>query len=550
MEKHDEEEFPSYNDNDNKKNISAILAGVFANSAIIISSIFLSFKSGISSTIDTAALVLLILILFRKYSLKNAVIAEVIARGSITSARDTATLVAVIIIFGGNLSIPNIFKIILIILVSSIIGTLFFSGFYERFEDQSKYSFPMVKPRVDLFKTLNKNTRNKGLLVSLSATSIYSFFVNIVKILPQSIKLFYIFSMENNPMLIATGYIIGYKTYLIMGFGFIYSLITYIIFNDNGFVAHLMNPYMFSVVTSFVITQGLISIYGFISKSIKKINLKDVKRTFFTKNSKFLDGYLTSSNMAIYIVFLIFNMLFFTKTINPGYSMPFWIFLILLPLTIILTFSTMFGVAQTGFWFSVLEDVLPILIILLTFTKNISAVVLVICSMEVFEISGIYFIVNTKFSSDFGISKKDNIRLNILSNINGALLCIFIVLVFSKTFGLGTEQLPIPFANTLGMTIKGLIESLSSNILPGYINIYVIICSAILCIILNKLDLSPIIIIGGMMLPFNIYITMSIGALISYILRADNAKYRPIFSGIATADGLISSLSAIITILR
>ncbi len=532
--------------------IHSSVVGVVVNSVIIMASIFLSFKSGISSTIDTAALVLLVLLLIGRFTIKNAVVAEIIARGSIAATRQAATYFAAILIFSSSYKTADSIKMFFIILVSSVLGVLFFSCFYEYFDNKDKFSFPMVKPRIDLFNALSKDKKNNGLILSLSLTSLYSFLVNIMKIIPKSFKFIGMFGIDNNPMLIAIGYLIGYDTYLIMGIGFLYSVIIYLIYNSKTFVEQLMNPYIFSVVISFILTQGFITIFSFVSEGIKKLKNRKIENANLKRTTikELISTKASSSSIVVLILFLLFNMLFFSRYLNPANTMPFWIFLILVPITVILGFSTLHGVAKTGFWFSALEDLLPILIILLTFTTNITTIIMIITSLIVFEMSGIYFIVNAEFSSAFGITKKQNIYLNILSNFCGALFCVGLVYIFSKSFVFGSEQLPIPYANTLGMTIKGMVESLSNNILPSYINVYVIITSCIICIILNKCKLSPIIIIGGIMLPFSIYITMSIGAILSYKLRGNKSKYRPIFSGMATADGVISSLSAMSALFR
>lgn len=525
---------------DNK--IISIIIGSLVNILIVIASIFLFFKSGISSTIDTAALVLIFLVLVRRFSIKNAVVAEILARGSIAASRQAATYFAALIIFGTANNYEPV-RMTILIIISSILGIMFFSTIYSKFEDKKEFSFPMVKPRIDLFNSLKKDSKNNGLLYSLGVTSVYSYIVNIAKLLPKSFKFYNIFGIENNPMLVAIGYLIGYKTYLIMGLGFLYSLFIYKFFESDSFVNHLMSPYIYSSVISIILTQGVITIIGFIKKS----NFNKLNKTFFKdgfpKNKNLMSGIIISG-------FILFNILFFSKLISPTYTMPFWIFLIIIPITLVLSISTLHGVAKTGFWFSALEDILPILIILFTLTQNISAVIMVITSLMVFEISGIYFTINTQFSNSFGISKEHNIVLNIISNIIGALVTVFLVLMIKKTVGLGNDSIPVPFSNTLGMTIKGMMVSLNTGVLPEYINMYIILITSLLCVLLNRFKLSPIVILGGMMLPFTIYLTMSIGAFINYLNRKNVAKNRPIFSGVATADGVISSLAAILGFLR
>jgi hypothetical protein len=527
----------------------SIVIGIIVNMVITIASTFLSFKSGIGTTIDTAILVLILLALVGKFSIRNAAMAECIARASISCASQMAMYYAAFIMFGTSNTSKDIIKIAIIIITSSILGILFFSTVSGYFQDEGKFSFPMVKPRIDLFSTLKKDGKNLKLIFSLGITVLYSCFVNIAGFIPKKIKFFNssnVFVLDNNPLLIAIGYLIGYKTYMIMGIGFIYSLIIYLVFKGNDFVKHIMNPYIYSVVISFTLTQGALTIY----EALKKLKIRSLNMFNIFKN-KPLKLNLTSlhtSSVFIVICFLVFNILFFSKNFNVEYAMPYWIFFLLIPITLVSGISTLRGVAETGFWFSALEDILPIFIIVLTFSSNISAIIMVVIGLMAFEMSGIYSMINMTFLKSFNIGKKDNTALSIISSISGAFISISLVLLFQHTFGLGTKDLPVPFAKVFGMTVKGLVESLSTLSIPGYININIIIIAAVICLILNKLNLSPIIIIGGILLPFSTYITMSIGAIISFIVRPNVSKHRPIFSGIATGDGLISALSAMFRI--
>lgn len=252
------------------------------------------------------------------------------------------------------------------------------------------------------------------------------------------------------------------------------------------------------------------------------------------------------SNIIIVIGFTLFNMFFFSGFLNANHNIPFWIFLILIPLTIFSGISTVRGVAETGFWFSALEDLLPILIILLTFNKNLTTIVLIVTSLMIFEMSGIYFVINSKLAEEFNIGVKENLIYSIISNIFG--FTVSIALVSSQVSKLGTNELPIPLSRILQMTITGLTDSLSSRQLPGYINIYIILAAALICILLNIFDISAMLIIGGMMLPFGSFLTMLPGAAINLYLRKRSKEFRTVFSGMATADGLISAIASVIKI--
>ena len=95
------------------------------------------------------------------------------------------------------------------------------------------------------------------------------------------------------------------------------------------------------------------------------------------------------------------------------------------------------------------------------------------------------------------------------------------------------------------MTLNGLMEAVAARAIPSYLNIYVLMISCIFCILLNKIKISPMIILGGILLPFGTFFVIGIGALLSFVLRNKNNIKRTIFSGISVGVGLVSAISTI-----
>lgn len=528
-----------------------IITGILVNIIITTSAIFMCFKSGITSIVDTSILILLLLILLKRFTIKNIVIGEIAARASISSAVQIATYYAAILAFGKGQVLNEGKNIFILALAASTAGIIFFHNISGVFINE-KYTFPLVITKADFFRSITNKKRDYKIVYSLIITTIYSALVNIFKKLPKKINLFNkVLVFQNSPLLIAMGYIIGYKNYMLMGAGFIYSLIIYIIFDRGGdFASHLINPYIYSIIISFTVTQGIISVFKLCLQFYKTRRINRISTSKENQIHKFIEYLVKSkqpfykSNFIIITAFMLFNMFFFSGILNINHKIYPWIFLILIPLTIFSGISTVRGVAETGFWFSALEDLLPIIIILLTLNKNLTTIVLIVTSLMIFEMSGIYFIINSKLSREFNISSKETAVYSIISNIFG--FSVSIALVSSQLSRLGTNEMPIPLSRILAMTIKGLADSLSNNLLPGYINIYIIAAGALICVLLNLFDISAMLVIGGIMLPFGSYLSMLPGAVMNFYLRKRSKEYRTVFSGMATADGLISAISSII----
>lgn len=423
-------------------------------------------------------------------------------------------------------------------MISSIMGILFFSTLSENFSDQKRFKFPLLAPRIDLINSVgNDKAKNRYMVFALVIAAIYSFIVKVINFIPKQIKIAKnsMFTLDNSLILISTGYFIGYATYLKMGIGFVYSLIIYIIFRSANFSSHILNPYIYSVVLGFSLTQGGVTLYSVIKKWYPQI----------TRSSKPTIKKISSSSILILVVLTLIYFLFFSRLLNPKYNLPFWIFLILIPITIISSTSTLIGVAETGFWFSALEDILPIIIILLTQTSSLTTIVMVITGLTAFEMSGLYYAINAQVAGRFDITHKELTTYSIISSVMGAFLCVTLVSLLAKSIEFGGQELPLPTVQVFGMTLKGMMEAVAARSIPSYLNIYVLIIACISCVLLNKIKISPMIILGGILLPFGTFFVIGIGALLSFVLRKNGNGQRTIFSGISVGDGLVSAISTI-----
>ncbi|MDR1001251.1 MAG: hypothetical protein LBL96_10720 [Clostridiales bacterium] len=519
--------------------LKSMLSGAIVCVIVLVLTVFSTFKTGMTAVMDTVLLSIMFLAVFRGMTTKNVALSDTFARASISCVSTTAIYFATVFIFHIVIDLNTIIRFGALIISSAILGILFYSTISEYFSDD-KYKFPQLTPRVVMISAAgNDLMRNLAIIASTLGAAFYSIPVNIVNLIPGQIQWVKnaMFSLDNSLLIVSTGYFIGYDTYLKMGVGFIYSLLIYALFPSSDYASHIMNPFVYSVILGFSIMQGVITIY----RSVKMwrrpslgfaVNKLKIKR---------------SSLIVIIITFVLYG-LFFLQPINPQYSLPVWIFLLLIPITIVSSMSTLVSVAETGFWFSPLEDILPIVIILLTQTTNITAIILVVTGLTAFEMAGIYYGINYQVSRRFELEKSALTFGSIISNILGGFICVGLVVLLAQGIGIGGQALPVPGAQVLGMTLEGLTAAFANFRLPDYLNIYVFLAACALCVALRKTSLSPMVLLGGILLPFGSFLTIGIGAAISFALRKRD-KYDELFSGLAIGDGLVSAIAALVSAL-
>lgn len=91
----------------------------------------------------------------------------------------------------------------------------------------------MLAPRINLINSVgSEKAKNRYMVLALAISTVHSFIVKVTILIPKQIKIENnnMFNLDNSLILIATGYFIGYKTYLNVGIGFVYSLIIFVIF--------------------------------------------------------------------------------------------------------------------------------------------------------------------------------------------------------------------------------------------------------------------------------------------------------------------------------
>ena len=517
--------------------IKSLFTGFFILCIVLVSTIISTFKTGVGAVIDTALLSICLLKFFHALSKKTTALADCFARAFLSCASTIALYFAVLFLKGNCISEKQSFQFVFITVISATLGILFFSTITDYFSEE-RYSFPQLTPRISMISAAeSSHGKRKKMIFSLVISSGYAVVVKILKLVPSQmirLKNSSIFLFQNSLLYIATGYFIGYRIWIKMLIGFSYSLLLFFMYPVSDFSDHLLNPYVYSVILSFSLTNGIVAIMKAVQKWKQTVPHRKQKGG---KRIKLFGIFVLIGLWSIYSVF--FGVWY------PNEKLSVWIFACLIFVTVISSMSTAMGVAETGFWFSALDDIVPVLLIALLQLRNVNVILVVLTGLTAFEMSGIYYTINWRVAREFSIKKGMLTVFSLISCILGSVLTFGIVTVLAKGDIIGGTELPVPNTKVLAMTIDGLISALSEFHFPEYLNFKVFIIACLICLLLLYLRISPMTIIAGLMLPFGAFLALGGGAFISYCMRKKENKRMEVFSGMAIGESLISALTCI-----
>lgn len=514
-----------------KTQMKTIASGMIVCLAVLLSSLYILFKTGASVVIDTVLLSILILSILQAFQSAHVLVSDVFARTCVSCAITIASYFVVFYLFDVSLTPMQIVLFGVVTIIFAYIGVLFFTEITPMLTKDDDCSFPTLKPRIELLKCKdNKKEDNNVLIKSIIGSSLYSALMKSNILLPGTIQLHPMLVLDNSLVLISSGYFIGYQTYLKMIIGFLYSLLIFSIFGAVQFSEHVLNPYLYSVILGLSIMQGFLT-------------LKSILVNFKLKSMEELSVGFKHNKTLIYIasMFLMFGILSLIGIIH----IPIWLYLVLLPVSVMLSTSTFIGTAKTGFWISSLEDILPIFIILITQTTDLYAIILTVSAFTAFEFCGIYSVFNAQVAVHFQFPIKKVKVISFISIVFTVVVTLLLIVFVFQPMGFGSSALPTPSSQIFGMTIQGYIDSLTTLQLPPYINPYIFVASGVLGYFINKKYFSPMLIVAGMVLPFGTFLVMGMGAFLSYYLEKRKVNRTSIlFSGLSVGDGLVSTLIA------
>ena len=530
---------------DKKSLFKSMAAGLLILCLVLVSTIISTFKTGIGAVVDTALLSVCLMKLFGALSEKTVALSDSFARAFISCASTIALYFAVLFLNDTEIGIETCLAFTFLMIVSSALGILFFSAVGDIFSEK-RYTFPQLAPRLAMISAAESD-RKKNLRMAffVGISAVYAVAVDVFRALPAQLlflKNSTIYFFDNSLLYVATGYFIGYQTWIKMAVGFAYSLLIFVLFPAGDFSEHLMNPWLYSVILAFSLTNGVLA----------------AGRAFGRWKGSFGGGKkgrnpvtaMVSSGKrgALWLAVLFAVYAVFFGIWRPGEWMLVWSFLLLIPVTVVSSMSTAIGVAETGFWFSALDDIVPILLILLVHMQDSVAILLVLTGLTAFEMAGIYYVLNCRVVQRFSVEKGTLTAFSVVSCVVGSVLTIWLVVILAKGNAIGGAELPVPNSKVLSMTIEGLITTLSKFRLPEYLNLPVFVTACVVSIVIRRFHLSPMTVIAGMLLPFGAFVSIGVGALVSWGMRRHGEKRMEVFSGLAIGESLVSAVMALMNL--
>lgn len=510
-----------------KKKISVYISGIIVLGIVLTTSLYTVFVTGNNCVIDTAVFAAIVLMILRENKKHSIVLSDIFARSSISAVTTIAGYIVAIKIL--NIEKTHTVMESMLYVISGIMGILFFAKMSHQYLSEERYKFPQQIPRIELLNSIDEKKKNNKFTYAAAGAAIVTFLTKGVRSI--QIRLGKSFSIEPSLVTIATGYFIGTKSYLYILAGTFYSLLIYALSGDKTYAQHLQNSYIFSVIVGFSLMQGISSIIEYFSDS-----------QFFKKEKAVNNIKHNKQCIRLLIIYTLILMVFFSGLICKDMKLPFWLFALILPFSSLLSISTVEGIAETGFWISVIDDLMPLVIIILTLTTNIYAIITCVCALSMFEICGIYYIINLRVAKSFSISEKAVTKISVLGIAGGVVIGNMLIKLFESTNVFMTEKMSVPLSQVFAMQIKTIVDSAANRAIPSSINIYVLLLSMVVALILSRHNINVMVILSGMMLPFGTIIMIGIGVIAAIISKAKDKELKKVFSGIALGDGLMSSV--------
>lgn len=516
-----------------KNKVLSLLSGTIVLIIVMLSSIYTIFRNGNNCVADTAVLSLLILSLFHAKKKMNVIYSDIFARASISALTTIASYFAAIYFLKIDITTIDINISVVLFILSGFFGVLFFDSISKQFMDENKYIFPQQKPRITILKEIDSNDDTHIFSFSMIFSALLSSLFRIFHLFPSSIKVNDNFSIDPSIVTLSSGYFIGMKNILILLIGTLYSLVILFIFHSTSYAEHLQNPYIYSLIIGFSLSQGIETLFEYFSS-----------KEFF----KFNDGIKTLKNASTFILLImmiLIYMIVFSGLLSEELYIPWWIFLLVIPFSTILSISTINGIAETGYWVSVIDDLLPLLIVILFSNVNLLSIIICVSGLSIFEVTGIYYIINRRVGNGFQMNRSSVKKISFCSTLVGIIVGMVIVLFFCNLSTFLSSELPAPLTQVFALQIKTVKDAIGNAIIPQSINFEVFFISFVVAWILCRKNISPIIILSGIMLPYGTVLLLVIGGLLS-IKKQNKIKKEKFFSGLALGDGIITAIGTFI----
>jgi len=516
--------------------ISAIIVGVPFSVANAVVTIYLGMKTGLAEGIVILLLFLSASVFTLARSLRPRTFVYLMA--VVTSS--TAAVIAytdgmgAIILSGEALPAPD-YAMMALLGVSGIIGMLMSFYFTDYF---LKRDFPWPQSRVyaSIIAMLSKERKDlqfKTSAVRMLTSGALAGAVSFAKgtgAIPEVIGLD-VAGIGLSPMLIGIGMLIGFRACLQIAIGTSASLAIFLFLESPGtdYVTHMRSPWIFSTALSMMITTALITLYII----LKPAAVKALRKTSSPLDQAVVrDGGTQVRQRSNGTTLLLAAIVTITAPVLEYLiSIPAWIFLLCIPISVLFQVIESRGKAETGMSVGV-SSFAVLLLIGLAFADIVPLLVL-----EGFVVAMILsFVLTLSTLKIAGYSDVSTAELPLplaVGSITGGIICIPIIRILNVVYGIGTEALPAPWSVMwLEMARSAVTHTMSPSI-----NLYLILAGIALALLLHRYKISAITVALGLILPFSVNATVFAGGAIAWYIGKKN--WLKDDNGI-TASGLIA----------
>ncbi len=295
-------------------------------------------------------------------------------------------------------------------------------------------------------------------------------------------------------------------------------------------INHLWFPHISSQNFILAFASGMI-VAGTLSSFIStpKTLVKGIKSFFNKKTGS--SGFALSNifkNIETWIlVFIIATYLSYFEF--PLFEQIYLVVFTLICAYLMLEIAGKLGLAQLGRWATFV--MVPALFI---FKPNPVQITIIATFVEICGGVASDILFNRKMGHLGGISSGTMKRYQLFGLAISSLIVSFVLLLLIKKFGLGSPELFAQRAQTRALLVKS-----------GSVDLWVLAIGAVVGALLKYIHLNPMWVLGGLLMPINITLGLSFGAVLTKLTKRPD-EWTPFWSGVFAANSLWMALKALI----
>jgi uncharacterized oligopeptide transporter (OPT) family protein len=540
-------------------NYISIILGAILGAFFCILNVIVSLKIGLGfgSAQVVALLGYFALKMMGNYGMKQNNIVQAAASGGYLSMFAIDSSVVACMIYGKGI-IP-VFIIFGLGITSTIIGIIIAYWIEPVYVDADKLPFPTGTATAETIRFLaqgSSQNQSRYLFIGIAISVIINVLVQILNVFPPVLpggvfgKLPSFIGLVVSPLIFGLGFMINWKSALIVFTGSIFSCVIWIL--DEGALSsikysqHSNNMWILSVGTAVMVASAILSLWD-IRGIIKKIWGQFFN--IFKDNQKSTKYYGLWAFILGILTFFNFYML------NPSWHIILSVLIVLLPMTFITVLFCCKASGETG-----LNPITPLGIITFCLVALLSRDFKVIVFGGAFVcaagLSASTMINSLKSGKLLETPKKELFKAQTVGAFFGVLVGSITIYKIGSIYNFGSENMPTPVSIVWGT----IVDTLSQGQIPSNINLYLTTLGTIIAFVLTKLKLSAVCFGIGVIIPPSYSLTLLVGGLFRLyigeknktnpsILKTKLQEMQSAMSGLIAGEGIVVLIMFIMQII-